>query len=341
MELLNATPFAARLLGGADADGAECAVLVAKATYAIGIGAEPVLAEEQREVELADAYTGEPGASSIRAPSDLCIGKPGTDLGLVGSVQLGDGQLERDLLFQVGSAAKRMRVTAPRRWETVLGRARIGAPLPSEAVELGWEQAYGGADDSASNPKRHGFCEENPIGRGYRSKRSKLPVEGELLPAIEDPAALMRRPGDQPRPWCPGFVAPGWLPRRAFAGTYDDRWQRERSPLLPEDFDPRFHDRGSASLVAPESPRGGDEVRIAGAVPEGDYRFALPVPELEATLVFARARDAIALHCDTVLVDLDARELVLSWSGHSRIQGRIHEVIGARLALAAGGGGGS
>ena len=35
-------------------------------------------------------------------------------------------------------------------------------------------------------------------------------------------------------------MAPHWLPRRAWAGTYDDAWRISRAPYLPADFDARF-----------------------------------------------------------------------------------------------------
>ena len=77
--------------------------------------------------------------------------------------------------------------------------------------------------------------------------------------------------------------------------------------------------------------RVGKPVRVAGAIPSGEYRFPFPELALEASLVFRRSSDPIELHCDTVWIDLDAGELCITWSGHQRIQGRAHDVLGARL----------
>jgi hypothetical protein len=209
-----------------------------------------------------------------------------------------------------------------------MGVSRITRPEPTEAVPLLWELAFGGSDDTPSNAKHHGFEVSNPIGRGFRAKRSKKPIVGEPLPCIEDPSKLIRKPMDKPSPVGTGYVLPGWEPRACFAGTYDEAWQRDRSPLLPRDFDPRFFDRAPAGLVAADTPKAGAPVIVRGCDPDGDYRFRLPDLALESKLVLSTDLVPIALHCDTVHVDIDRRTLHVTWSGHQRVQGRIRSVVG-------------
>jgi len=332
MEMRNDTPFAARILAGSDPEGADSVVLIAKATFSVLPGSEPELATEQAEVEVADVYVDEPGRSSIATASDLCIAKPGTDLVLTGSARPPVDQREWDVLFQVGGHARALHLSGPRYWDQVLGVARITKPEPVASVPLLWELAFGGSDDTPSKDKHHGFEASNPIGRGFRAKRSKKAIEGEPLPCIEDPAQLIRKPKDRPAPAGTGYVLPGWDPRARFAGTYDEAWQRNRSPLLPRDFDPRFYDRAPAGLVAAEAPKAGEWVSVRGCDPDGDYRFQLPELALESQLVLADGLEPIELHCDTVLVDLDQRALHLTWSGHRRVQGRIRSVVGGMLS---------
>ena len=41
------------------------------------------------------------------------------------------------------------------------------------------------------------------------------------------------------------------MPRVTFVGTYDERWRSERCPLLPSDFDERYHSGAHPDLIAP------------------------------------------------------------------------------------------
>ena len=53
--------------------------------------------------------------------------------------------------------------------------------------------------------------------------------------------SALRRWNDRPRPAGFGPIAAHWQPRAASRGTYDERWKRDRQPLLPDDFDDRFY----------------------------------------------------------------------------------------------------
>jgi hypothetical protein len=336
MELLNETPFSAQLLPACDAAGAECALVVVKATFAMQPLRELSVAHEQAPVELTDEYRGEPGQSSVRCASDVCIAKPGTDLVLSGSVRPPDGARTQRVVFQVGRQRKELQISGPRHWEKVFGFSRISKPERFESMPLAWESAFGGSDDSPSKPSDHEFSLENPVGCGFRAKRSKRPIDGEPLPCLENPREPIAKPADRPAPWCTGFVAPAWEPRRSFAGTFDDAWRRLRAPLLPVDFDPRFHDRAAPDLVARDAPKPGELVRIEGANPAGAYRFALPEAGFEAQMVFKAKTEPLAMHCDTIAADLDTGTLRVTYSAHVRVQGRIHTLLGARI-LARGG----
>lgn len=332
MELLNETPYAAQIMAGCDAAGAECVLVIAKASFAIRPGRELALAEPQTEIELADVYAGEPGVSSVARAGDLCVAKPGTDLVLTGSVRPPEGARDVRVVFQVGRHRKELQVWGPRRWEKVLGVARISRPERFPSIPLVWEQAFGGSDDSPASQGDAEFEARNPVGRGFRAKRSRRPIDGDPLPCLEDPRELIAKPTDRPAPCCTAFVAAAWEPRRSFAGTFDDAWQRLRAPLLPTNFDPRFYDRAAPDLVARDEPRAGEGVRIAGVDPSGAYAFALPQLGLDAHVVFRASTEPLSLHCDTIVADLDSRTLSLTYSGHLRVHGRIHSLLGARLA---------
>lgn len=333
MELLNQTPYAGRVLVAPDTAGAEAAVVVLKATFEVAPGEVPVVAPEQTEIALVDVYADEPGASSIVRPSDLCLGKPGTDLLLVGHARPERDDTQVDVEFQVGRHRKQLRVFGERRWERVLGLTRMSPPKPFDAIPLVWENAFGGADATPRREKHHAFEARNPIGRGFRAKGSRRDVEADPLPNIEDPAALIRRPGHRPAPAGCGPIAPGWQPRAAYAGSYDEAWLRDTAPLLPADFDPRFFDRAPAGLVASDPPRAGERVVVRGMGRAVALDFTLPDVAPRARLVLRDALEDLPLHLDTLLVDTERSRLELTFSGHRRIQGRLRHVVGIEVSV--------
>jgi len=97
------------------------------------------------------------------------------------------------------------------------------------------------------------------------------------LPNIEYADQPIRAWSDRPAPAALGPIACHWPPRRQWAGTYDAQWQRERQPLLPQDFDDRHYQCVPPDQQVPGFLRGGEPVALrhlaAGAA---DIRFALP-----------------------------------------------------------------
>ena len=47
-------------------------------------------------------------------------------------------------------------------------------------------------------------------------------MQGLPVPNLEDPAAPLQQIGQTPAPACFAPIAPSWLPRRSYAGTYDE-----------------------------------------------------------------------------------------------------------------------
>ncbi|PAP75732.1 DUF2169 family type VI secretion system accessory protein [Rubrivirga marina] len=323
MEIVNPTPFAAAPAAVADLDGADLLVVIVKATYALDGQGGMAPAEAQREVQLADTFVGEEGASSVAYASDLAIGKTSTDVVLTGAAYpRRPGDREGEVGVQVGAAKASFRVFGEREWQSALGVTRMSRPEPFERIPLGYERAAGGTDASPSAERDHDFDARNPVGVGFRAKRTRRVVDASPLPNFERPDALVRTPDDRPPPAPVGFVAPGWQPRAAFAGTYDAAWAETRSPRLPTDFDVRFFDVAPDGLTVPGRLRGDEHGAALGVSPQGLLRFTLPGLALTAE-VTSRAGGVlpIDLGLDRVVVDGDAGlhgEVVLVWSGGLR-----------------------
>ncbi len=133
------------------------------------------------------------------------------------------------------------------------------------------------------------------------------------LPNLEDPSELISSWKQNPPPACFAPVAAHWEPRRSFAGTYDERWEQERAPYLPTDFDPQFFQLASPDLVATEQLRGGEVVEVRNAHPDGDLRFVLPRVDLSVTYATDFQPQDQPIVLDTVLIEPDLERLQLVW----------------------------
>ena len=311
----NETPFAFEALFAADEQGRPVLTSLVKATFDIVGNGALELAEEQIPVDFSGQYNGEPGVSSCRVEPEVAFTKLATDVVLVGHAHASRRRaVSVDVELRVGRIQQCLRVTGDRVWTRRFLGATPSQPEPFEAIPLVYERAYGGWDRSAEDPAHHGFHAWNPVGVGFRTKRARF-EEGSPLPNIEDPDAMLTSYKGKSTAAGFGFVNPEWEARRRYAGTYDAAWSRDRMPLLPSDFDRRFFNAASPGLVADGFLRGDEAVLISGASPEGRLSFRLPAVVPPSCRIALRNDDdqTHSTNLDTVLLDLDARKLVLTW----------------------------
>lgn len=320
LQLVNETPFRARVAAMPDRDGIDSLCTVVKATFRLSPDAQP--AEEQVPVTLADTYHGKPGASSIRAASDLGPPKPGADVLLFGHARAPQGRATTrvDVTLQVGALRRSVAVFGDRSWDATRISAQMSSPKPFEAMPLVWERAFGGA--------RH---PQNPVGTGMDSGAR----EGARLPNLEDPAELIRSPKDRPAPVAFAPIAPQWEPRRSFAGTYDAAWQRSRAPYLPEDFDPRFLHVAPAWLVSPKALLGGEAIEIRGVHPTEIIRLSLPRMGVETEYLLDDTNTAKPAVLDTLIFEPDESRFMLIWRSQFGCNRRTLRVREIRVRVAA------
>ena len=335
MEIINPTRLSATSLFITDRHGADTLVAIVKGTWRINRDGTLSLAEEQMPICLEPVYRGEPGASSIIHDSDVVLEKPGTDCILLGQAWAPRaGASSVDVSFAVGPVRRTARVFGERTWMRRLWAMSVSRAIPFESIPLIWERSFGGMDLSWPDPAGHEVCLENPVGRGLLARKSKLEIDSMPLPNIEDPACLIKAPSDRPHPIGFGSVPPHWQPRAKYAGTYDDLWKKHRSPLPPEDLDPRFY-VSAPGLTTPRHLTGTEPVLLENAAKRGRLRFALPGVQPRAKLRLGRADVELALALDTVIVEPDEGRLVLVWRGKCEVHGMVHEVgrVAVRLLL--------
>jgi hypothetical protein len=121
-----------------------------------------------------------------------------------------------------------------------------------------------------------------------------------------------------------GPIGRTWQPRLALAGTYDERWQNERAPELPEDFDYRFFNAAPPDQQLEGFLHGDESLWVENLHPELS-RLTVRLPGVRIRAFFEAAPDLgddrgvvsglreLRLRLDTAWLDMEALRLVLVW----------------------------
>lgn len=308
LQLKNNTPFASAFSIFPNEHGVDTLYLMVRATFVIG--PQWTLANMQQPLQQADEYWSEPASSSLRISSDYHIGKPATDILMVGSA-CAPGQRpvrQMDVGLQVGIVSKVVRVFGDRLWN----QNQITQPEPFVTMPLIYERAFGG-QDRLEDDKLRDIETRNPVGAGFAGHRSQQEMQGLSLPNLEHPDHLIRAYQDRPEPACFAPIAPNWQPRAGLAGTYDDIWQRTRAPYLPNDYNPRFMNVAPDGLIYPGYLKGGEAVRIIGMHPAGELGFNLPYVNLTNKILISGQEYSVPFQMETLQLDPNQRQLSMVW----------------------------
>jgi hypothetical protein len=152
-------------------------------------------------------------------------------------------------------------------------------------------------------------------------------------PNVEQPAQPITSWKDRPQPCGFGPVSPHWEPRRSYAGTYDEVWQAQRAPYLPDDFNPRFLQVAPAEATAPEPLVGGEPVLLRGLSPQGDLSFALPHADLEVAFVLDGAANVGRVVLDTITFEPDVNRFTMVWRACFAADKKVRRVTEVRASL--------
>ncbi|MBO9688280.1 DUF2169 family type VI secretion system accessory protein [Roseateles chitosanitabidus] len=314
-----------------DATGREHLVIAVKATWQIPDPGQRPRPLPPQAIVLADDYLGAPGESPMRYGADMARFKARCDVILDAQAHAPDGLAVRELVagVEVGEFNKRVRVIGERRWRATGSRREdftLTEPEPFISLPLHHAFAFGG---TRSLPEGEGHAEVhefNPIGLGFAGEGTWRAMDGLPAPRLEDPSRPLRHPGDEALPWALGAIGRHWLPRRAHAGTYDERWRRDVFPLPPEDFDERFHQVAPPDQQMPY-PRGGERVRLTHLMRElPQLSFALPRLDMQVRVLRANyQQEAPTAVVDTLFFEPEERRFSVVWRASVRQYRSIQE----------------
>jgi len=292
-------------------------------------------------VTLKDEYWGEPNQTSLKYASEVHLGKPATDIILLGHAWAPSQTpvFRVDAKLTLGDKVNhQVCVFGNRTWNN----GRISPPESFTKIPLLYERAYGGfqsvktreADvDSAlqksvsqwmgasklfqkymaTGETREALYidERNPMGSGFTTPQQWDEPEGLKLPNLENPHQLITHLKDRPTPMGFGFIAPTWQPRVQYAGTYDDTWQHTRAPYMPKDFDPRFFNMAHPNLIYPGYLQGGELVRLENLSERGNLTFSVPDLKPQVSVLLADKRKKVPpLNLETLLIEPDHQQRI-------------------------------
>ncbi len=334
MKLVNSSPLQAGVTVGLDADGRQRAVVVVKATYGIPpVDAPAELAATQLPLVMADTFTGTPGFSATHYEAEYAPFKPRCDVLLLGSAHAPGGRpVERlSVSLRVGELRKSFDVLGERRFKDGFLGPSPGPIEPFARMPISYDRAYGGADASPKKPEQTKTYLENPIGVGYYPLSKGKALVGK---ALANTAERGKTPTDlrgRYRPLAFGPLGRNFAPRLALTGTYDERWQKERCPLLPEDFDVAYHQSAPVDQQLPHL-RGGELVELGHLAASGPVRFALPTASLHVEFHGADGtRNDEPARLDTVLFEPDEGRFSLVWRASRPLARDLFDLEKARV----------
>jgi hypothetical protein len=332
--LVNLTDFAAETSLRMDSDGREVLSVVVKGTFRLTASAQLLQAEEQSPLRGGDVYWGDPAATSLAGASDMVLFKPATDILISGCCYPNQRDPNWNFAgFRFGPQKMRklVQVFGDRRWEKRLVGMGVSQPARFEKIPIVYERAFGGVDDSV--PGIVDACPENPVGMGFRGKRSRKEIAGQSVANLEDPQHPIAAPDQRPRPHALGPIGPAWSPRSSFAGTYDQAWSKDRMPLPPVDFDPRYNQAAPPDQIYPGYLVGGEPMEIYGMAPEGYLRFEVPRVRPQVVVRVLERRETPTVACDTIEVDMEKRAVSLTWRAHLDVQGQVDGIHWIKVEL--------
>ncbi len=283
------------------------ATLIVKGTFRLPPGKPAVPAAEPRPL-TGDVFQDDDPAKPLVYATDFVYRKARTDLLVVGHAHAPGGVPTTAMRasFHVGSLTKACAVIGNRIRSRTMMMPTNTPPEPFRTMELTYAKAFGGP-----------HFKLNPLGTGAEEVLSPEGKRIRRLPNIENVEALMLDSDSRVDPTSFTPMPITWPQRLRKAGTYRDKWRKERWPWFPEDLD------WGCFNAAPEdqqlrTPLKGDEpVSFENLHPKHPL-LESRLPGIRVRCLYGAGRDRlqdVSMAIDTLWAHPEAETLVLVWRG--------------------------
>jgi len=315
MKIFNKSVFTPAFIAGKTYFPGNSLTFIFKGTFKLFSGMEAKIEDKQIFPTGDSLYENDEGAQqgSCCYASDFAYFKPRTDLLLVGKCYPVNSKYVQAcrVTFQVGNKAKSLAVMGNRYWKGVFNT--ISDPEPFTEMELRYENSYGGES-----------YKKNPAGKGHKKENE---TEAWPLPNIENLQYRITSPNDHPEPAGFGPLGNMWQERYSKLGTYDEKWQKQRWPWFPEDFDWGYFNAAQPDMQVEGYLRGDEKLFFENLHPvHSNYHSQLPGLRVRLFVNELKSIDSSEIHfkevtmnLDTLWVDMEAEKLVLVWRGLTEV----------------------
>lgn len=332
------------VLPGQDPQGQPIMSVLVKRTYDIYFGKACERANQERKLNAADIFYGDPMNSSVQFESDFVPFKLATDVVLNGKIYAPGGYPNMQVTagLAIDDYKKLISVTGDRVCHFSSGSLPIfEEPKPFSDMELCYERAYGGVDIYSDIRIPFPYL-RNPLGCGFAVKNIEKTIEGLPLPNIEEPSDLLTPDRlccedftaweQQPMPAGLGWLPKTWLPRASFAGimpgdrAVEQELRQAYTKLVPlehremyarthlPDMNFQFFSGASSGLSLPYL-KGNEMIRTLNLTPEGKSMFHLPGDTVKIGLDVGAGifEPEVVIH--TVMIRMEDKQVDIVWRG--------------------------
>ncbi|MEO0693791.1 MAG: DUF2169 domain-containing protein [Pseudomonadota bacterium] len=320
-EVDNTTPFPHAMTFLRDAEGRSLWVVGVKATFDFRHGKPCLFTPEQIEPFYGPCFADDDTQSDMLADTDVTLPKGQVDLVIDATAYPPrEARPEQPYLVQIeaGPLAKVIQVAPPStltRWQGV-------SPIqnaPHEPVPLRYSQSFGGMRTDA-----------NPIGMGDDPDADRETMQ---IPRLSLPGKPYQQPKSPVPPAALNAIPRSWAERDALSGTYDEAWQRRRSPLLPDDLQPEYWQSVPSDQRLDRAAAAGAQITLTnmtssdGAWADPPVTFTLPHVGLDMVTRFRGDWTELTPELQTVHIAADARRVSLFYLATMPIEAGKNDVL--------------
>jgi len=330
MQIKNQTYFAVEALPSIDTDNKAILTIIVKGTFSFESPEVIRCLKEQDEIQFADVLYDNNEFSTTMFENDIAPFKPCADIIVVGKAYAPQKIPVSSFTatLQVGKLRKELSIFGHRYW---INKNKYSIPEKILEMPIRYENAYGGFD---INNKSEYFS-ENLSGKGFISNKHKSGIENIPLPNIEDSNCLISSYKDKPeKPAGMGVYSKLWRSRLKHAGTFNDDWRKNKSPNMPEDFDPLYYNAAHPDMQINGYLSGNETIILENLTtyPNSRYEFNLPEVSIKTTIIkkfeyeysesLKKTPDEskeIIMNIDTLCIIPDEKKILITWRGKEQL----------------------